>query len=149
MSHVSINYRSDPPLATSDIIALLALGRTQEEAALSQAQPGQSFTESASNAILGQALNAALSGRAQRLFGVSRIKIDPQVGGAESNPNARLTIEQQVSDKVTVTFISNVSQSAQQIVQVEYNINRRLSVVAVRDQNGVLSFDVKYRQRRR
>jgi translocation and assembly module TamB len=149
MSHVSINYRSDPPLATSDIIALLALGRTQEEAALSQVQPTQSFTESASNAILGQALNAALSGRAQRLFGVSRIKIDPQVGGAESNPNARLTIEQQVSDKVTVTFISNVSQSAQQIVQVEYNINRRLSVVAVRDQNGVLSFDVKYRQRKR
>lgn len=145
----SVNYRSDPPLPTSDIIALLALGRTQEEAVLSQAQPSQSFTELASNAILGQALNTALSGRAQRLFGVSRIKIDPQVGGAENNPNARVTIEQQVSDKVTVTFISNVSQSAQQIVQVEYNINRRLSVVAVRDQNGVLSFDVKYRQRKR
>ena len=50
---------------------------------------------------------------------------------------------------MTLTFISNVAQSAQQIVQVEYNINRRLYVVAVRDQNGVVSFDIKYRQRRR
>jgi translocation and assembly module TamB len=49
-------YRSDPPLPTGDIIALLALGRTREETAGS-GLPGQTqttFTESASNAILGQ-----------------------------------------------------------------------------------------------
>ncbi|HYN14492.1 MAG TPA: translocation/assembly module TamB domain-containing protein [Terriglobales bacterium] len=149
IAHPSVNYRSDPPLPTSDIIALLALGRTHEESVYYQTGPGQSLTELTSNAVLEQALANAYSSRAQRLFGASRIKIDPQAGGAEANPNARVTIEQQVSDKVTLTFISNVSQSAQQIVQVEYNINRRLSVVAVRDQNGVLSFDVKYRQRRR
>jgi len=42
-----------------------------------------------------------------------------------------------------------VSQSAQQIIQVEYRFNRRLSVLGTRDQNGVLSFDVIYRQRKR
>ena len=148
-AHPHINYRSDPPLATSDIIALLALGRTQEESVYYQTGPSQSLTELTSNAVLEQALASAYSSRAQRLFGASRIKIDPQAGEAENNPNARVTVEQQVSDRVTLTFISNVSQSAQQIIQVEYNINRRLSVVAVRDQNGVLSFDVRYRQRRR
>jgi translocation and assembly module TamB len=149
IGHPSVNYRSDPPLPTSDIIALLALGRTHEESVYYQTGPSQSLTELTSNAVLEQALANAYSSRAQRLFGASRIKIDPQSGGAENNPNARVTIEQQVSDKVTLTFISNVSQSAQQIIQVEYNINRRLSVVAVRDQNGVLSFDVRYRQRKR
>ena len=149
ISHPTITFRSDPPLPTSDIIALLALGRTQEESVYYQTGPSQSLTELTSNAVLEQALANAYSSRAQRLFGASRVKIDPQAGGAENNPNARVTIEQQVSDKVTLTFISNVSQSAQQIVQVEYNINRRLSVVAVRDQNGVLSFDVRYRQRKR
>jgi translocation and assembly module TamB len=149
IAHPSVNYRSDPPLPTSDIIALLALGRTHEESVYYQTGPSQSLTELTSNAVLEQALASAYSSRAQRLFGASRIKIDPQAGGAENNPNARVTIEQTVSDKVTVTFISNVSQSAQQIVQVEYNINRRLSVVAVRDQNGVVSFDVRYRQRKR
>ena len=149
VAHPSINYRSDPPLPTSDIIALLALGRTHEESVYYQTGPSQSLNELTSNAVLEQAIASAYSSRALRLFGASRIKIDPQAGGAENNPNARVTIEQQVSDKVTLTFISNVSQSAQQIVQVEYNINRRLSVVAVRDQNGVLSFDVRYRQRKR
>ncbi|MGO9208948.1 MAG: translocation/assembly module TamB domain-containing protein [Terriglobales bacterium] len=149
IAHPSINYRSDPPLPTSDIIALLALGRTQDQSIGYQTGPSQSLNELTSNAVLEQALANAYGSRAQRLFGASRIKIDPQAAGVENNSNARVTIEQQVSDKVTLTFISNVSQSAQQIVQVEYNINRHLSVVAIRDQNGVLSFDVRYRQRKR
>ena len=130
------------------IIPAFALGRTQEEAVL-QPQSQQNFTEVASNAILGQAINATVSSRAQKLFGISKIKIDPQAGGPESNPLARVTIEQQVSDKVTLTYITNLTQSAQQIIQVEYNVNRNVSIVAVRDQTGVVSFQVKLRQRKR
>jgi translocation and assembly module TamB len=107
------------------------------------------LTDSASNALLGQALNATVSSRVQKLFGVSRIKIDPQVGGPENNPNARLTIEQQVSNKVTLTYITNLSQSAQQVIQVEYNINKSVSILAVRDQTGVVGFDVRVRQRKK
>jgi len=149
---LSTTYRSDPPLPTADIIALLALGRTREESAgLVQMNntPTTTLTESASNALLGQALNATVSSRVQKLFGVSRIKIDPQVGGPENNPNARLTVEQQVSNKITLTYITNLSQSAQQIIQVEYNINRNVSILAVRDQNGVVGFDVRVRQRKK
>jgi translocation and assembly module TamB len=144
-------YRSDPPLPTGDIIALLALGRTREETAVG-GLPGQTqttFTESASNAILGQALNATVSNRAQKLFGISRIKIDPQVGGPENNPNARLTIEQQVANNITLTYITNLAQSAQQVIQVEYNVNRDISIIAVRDENGVVGFDVRIRKRKR
>lgn len=147
----SISYRSDPPLPTADIIALLALGRTRQESATAQMYnpQQQQLTESDENALLGQALNATVSSRVQRLFGVSRIKIDPQVGGAENNTNARLTIEQQVSNKITITYITNLSQSAQQIIQVEWNITRDLSLQGVRDQTGVLGFDVRIRQRKK
>ncbi|MDT8068060.1 MAG: translocation/assembly module TamB domain-containing protein [Terriglobia bacterium] len=147
----SINYRSDPPLPTADIIALLALGRTRQESATAQMYnpQQQALSESDENALLGQALNATVSSRMQRLFGVSRIKIDPQVGGAENNTNARLTIEQQVSNKITITYITNLSQSAQQIIQVEWNITRDLSLQGVRDQTGVLGFDVRIRQRKK
>lgn len=147
----SINYRSDPPLPTADIIALLALGRTRQESATAQMYNPQQqpLNESDENALLGQALNATVSSRVQRLFGVSRIKIDPQVGGAENNANARLTIEQQVSNKITITYITNLSQSAQQIIQVEWNITRDLSLQGVRDQTGVLGFDIRIRQRKK
>lgn len=149
--HPSTNYRSDPPLPTADIIALLALGRTRRESAQAQMYNPQqtTVTDSASNELLSQALNATVSSRVQKLFGVSRIKIDPQVGGPENNPNARLTIEQQVSNKVTLTYITNLSQSAQQIIQFEYNITRDVSILAVRDQTGVLGFDVRIRQRKK
>ncbi len=151
VEHLSTNYRSDPPLPTADIIALLALGRTRQESAQAQMYNPQqtTITESASNELLGQALNATVSSRVQKLFGVSRIKIDPQVGGPENTSNARLTIEQQVSNKVTLTYITNLSQSAQQIIQMEYNITRDVSILAVRDQNGIVGFDVRIRQRKK
>ncbi len=147
---LTTTYRSDPPLPTGDIIALLALGRTREDAALQPTQ-NSSFTTTASNAILGEALNATLSSRVQKLFGVSRIKIDPnsqqQDVGISDCRGFCVTVEQQVSDKVTLTYITNPSQASQQIIQAEFNINRNLSIVAVRDQYGVVGFDVKWKQR--
>jgi translocation and assembly module TamB len=146
---ISTTYRSDPPLPVADIINLLALGRTREEQATVQTQAPPNITEAASNAILGQALNSMVSSRVQKLFGVSRIKIDPQVGGPENNPNARLTVEQQVSNNITLTYITDLTRSNQQAIQIEYNVNRNISIIAVRDLNGVLGFDVRIRQRKR
>jgi translocation and assembly module TamB len=143
-------YKSEPPLPEADIIALLALGRTQEESArLASSQSG--FTQEASNAILGQAINATVSNRVQKLFGVSRIKIDPQASGTATT-NARgpqLTIEQQISNQFTLTYIQDVAQASQQTIQGEFNITRNVSVVAVRDQNGVFALDIRIRRRKK
>jgi hypothetical protein len=32
---------------------------------------------------------------------------------------------------------------------MEYNVSRNLSIVALRDQNGIVSFDVRIRQRKK
>ena len=150
---LNVTYRSEPPLPTSDIIALLALGRTSEESEQLQQQSGQStFTEAASSMIINQALNSTVSSRMQKIFGVSRIKIDPQGLTTETNPTARgpqVTIEQQFANNLSLTFSTNVSQSSQQIIQGEYYINRNISIVGLRDQNGVVSFDVRVRQRKK
>jgi translocation and assembly module TamB len=151
INRLTPSYRSDPPLSSSDIISLLALGRTAEESAnpamVGTAQYQPAVSENASNALIGQALNATVSSRVQRLFGVSRVKIDPNVGGALTAGLARVTVEQQVSNKLTLTYITNLNQSAQQIIQFEYNVNKDVSIVGVRDQTGVLSFDVLLRKR--
>jgi translocation and assembly module TamB len=153
LSRMNMTYRSDPPLSSSEIISLLALGRTREEeiAQLPGATlPGAStLAESPSTAILGEALNSAVNSRLQKLFGVSRIKLDPNVAGQQSGANARLTIEQTVSNRVTLTYITNLTQSAQQILQFEYYITPRISIVGVRDQNDVVSFGVFVRRRKR
>jgi hypothetical protein len=48
-----------------------------------------------------------------------------------------------------LTYITNLSQSAQQILQFEYYITPGISIVGVRDQNGVVGFDVFVRRRKR
>jgi translocation and assembly module TamB len=149
---LNINYRSEPPLPKSDIIALLALGRTNQESAQLQEQSGQSaFSDQASALILSQALNSTVSSRFQRLFGASNIKIDPQGLTTETTPisnGPQITIEQQFSNNLSLTYSTNVSQSSQQIIQGEYYVNRNVSVVGTRDQNGVISFDLRVRHRK-
>jgi translocation and assembly module TamB len=150
---LAVNYRSEPPLPKSDIIALLALGRTSEESEQLQQQSGQvPFTDEATNLIINQAINDTVSSRMQKLFGVARIKIDPQGLTTETNPTARgpqITIEQQFANNLSLTYSTNVSQSAQQIIQGEYFFNRNVSAVGTRDQNGVVSFDVRVRRRKK
>jgi translocation and assembly module TamB len=150
---LSFTYRSEPPLPEPDIMALLALGRTQSESAtLAGGSSQTAFSQEASNVILNQALNATLNNRSQRLFGISRIKIDPQGLNTETTPTRSapaVTIEQQVSNNLTLTYTTEVSQTSQQIIQGEYNVTHNISILAVRDQNGVVSFDVRLRQRRK
>jgi translocation and assembly module TamB len=150
---LNVNYRSEPPLPKSDIIALLALGRTSEESEQLQQQSGQTpFTDEATALIINQAINQTVSSRMQKLFGVSRIKIDPQGLTTETNPTARgpqVTIEQQFANNLSLTYSTNVSQSSQQIIQAEYYFTRNISAVGTRDQNGVVSFDVRVRRRKK
>jgi translocation and assembly module TamB len=149
---LKITYRSEPPLPTADIIALLAFGQTTEQSAQLQ-QSGQGVLgQGASSALLAAALNATISNRVQRLFGVSRIKIDPQGLSTETSTTQSgpaLTIEQQISDKLTLSYSTNVSQTSQQVIQGEYNVTRSISIVGIRDQNGVISFVVRVRQRKK
>lgn len=143
------NYRSDPPLPEADVISLLAFGRTREETDLSTTS-NFALNGTVSNALLGEALNSAVGDRVQKLFGVSRIKISPDYASTTTNPTAQVTIEQQVSKKITVTYITSLTQTtySQQAIQVEYNIDRNVSIVGGRDLYGILSFDVKIRQRK-
>jgi len=148
LEKLTTTYRSDPPLSSEDIVALLAFGRTQYDTSVA-ATPQFGFAESASNALLGQAINQTVTNRMQKLFGVSSIRINPAVGGPDNNPNARLTVEQQVSNNVTLTYITNLTRSAQQVIQFEYNINSEYTFQAIRDENGVVSFDLLVRKRKR
>ncbi|MDX1980151.1 MAG: translocation/assembly module TamB domain-containing protein [Bryobacteraceae bacterium] len=150
MDKLNITYRSDPPLQTQDIIALLAVGRTPGSSTVAP----QSNVASTGNGIyagtetlLGQALSAGVSSRLNRFFGVSRVKIDPQLTGLESTPQARLTIEQQISRDITLTYVTNLTGALQQLVRLQWDISRTWSVTATRDENGVIGADILYRKR--
>jgi translocation and assembly module TamB len=153
LNKLNFSYRSDPPLEASDIVALLAVGRTPStNGALGTPQAATNVNNSylglgdGSNSLLSQAI-APDSGRLQKFFGVSHIKIDPQLTDVTIVPQARLTMEQQVSSDVTLTYITNLAVANQQIVRVEWDFSRKWSAVALRDENGAFSIDFQYRKR--
>jgi translocation and assembly module TamB len=151
-SKLTLAYRSDPPLPANDIITLLALGQTSSEATARSGGTSQSGTSSGASAILSEAVSSQVGGRVERLFGITRFRVDPGLAtvgstGLEQNAAARITVEQQVTPNLTITYVSNVSSSQQQVIQVEYNVDRNLSIVGLRDLNGTIGIDIKIKKR--
>ena len=151
-SKLSLSYRSDPPLPANDIITLLALGQTSSESTLRSGGTTQSSNTSGATALLSEAISSQLGGRVEKLFGITRFRVDPGltgVGASSSGQNAaaRVTVEQQVTRSLTVLYETNVTSTQQQVIQIEYNLNRNISIVGLRDQNGTFGMDIKFKKR--
>ena len=144
---MAVTYRSDPPLPEADVVALLALGRTQDQQRLYTQQQEQLANSPASDALLGGALNATVSSRVQKLFGAGSVKVDPNYLGVLGNSTTRITVEEQLGKSVTLTYATDVDTTAQQLLQAEIAINRHVSLLVARDESGVFSMVIKATRR--
>jgi translocation and assembly module TamB len=132
---LTTSYVSDPPLATADIINLIAQGKTTQEA--------NAASQSTDSMIASQAASQ-VSGSVQKLAGISSLQINPLVGGNNQSPSARVAIQQRVTKNFLFTFSTDVSQPGNEMVQGDYQINKRWSVSMARDQTGGVSVNGKY-----
>jgi translocation and assembly module TamB len=80
------------------------------------------------------------------LFGIANIRIDPLVQGITNTPQTRVTIEQPISRDITITYVTNLSQTSEQIFRFEWALSRQFSVVALRDDNGEFGIDFLYKK---
>lgn len=148
LDKLNVNYSSDPPLQQSEIIALLAVGRDPSGAAtIASGSPAAGGFNDGGLGLLGEAASEQLSSRLQRFIGSSRVKIDPTLTAADNLPQARLTVEQQVSRDVTMTYITNLNRTQEQTIRVQWDFSKKWSVVAERDSNGLFGLDFQYRRR--
>ncbi len=148
-SKMSVSYRSDPPLPEQDVVALLALGRTQDTQRLYTQQQEQEGANPTTDALLGGALNATVSNRIQKLFGAGSVKIDPNYLGVLGNSTTRIIVEEQVGRDATLTYATDVDTTQQQLLQAEIAINRHVSLMVARDESGVFSMVIKATRRYR
>ncbi len=138
LDKLTTEYVSDPPLSTADIISLVARGKTTSEAAAS--------SQSTDSMIASQALGQ-VSGGIQKLAGLSSLQIDPTIGGNSQNPSATIALQQRVTKNFLFTFSTDIAQPGTEMVQGEYQINKRWSVSMARDQLGGVSVDGRYHTR--
>jgi translocation and assembly module TamB len=138
LDKLTTSYTSDPPLATADIINLLARGRTTEET---------NAAAQGTDALIASQAASQVSSSVQKIAGISSLQIDPLIGGNSHNPSARVAIQQRVTKNFLFTFSTDVSQPGSEIVQGDYQVTKRWSVSVARDQLGGVSVDGKYHTR--
>ena len=151
VNDLNLGYQSDPPLQFSEIVGLLAAGRMPtSDAVLLAQQPAvqpQSFQQMGESAILNKVVTSPVSGQLKRVFGVTDLKIDPTFTSGSELPQARLTLQQKVTNKLTFTYITDVTRADSQIVRAEWALNERWSAVATRQENGLVGIDLFYKRR--
>jgi translocation and assembly module TamB len=138
LDKLTTSYVSDPPLATADIINLVATGKTTEESAAQ--------SQSTDSIIAGQAASA-VSGGIQKLAGISSLQIDPTIGGSGPNQGTQIALQQRVTKNLLFTFSTNVAQPGSEIVEGDYQINNRWSVSVLRDELGGISVGGRYHKK--
>lgn len=140
-THLHTNYSSDPALPPSDIINLVAFGKTQESAAANPTPPGSFGAQS----LIASQVSSQVTSRLSKVVGISQLSVDPLRGCNQQSggSGACITIQQRVTSKMFVTFSADVTNTQRTTVQLEYRATPRVSFSGSRDQNGGFGFDTR------
>jgi translocation and assembly module TamB len=140
MDRLRTTYTSDPALPPADIIHLLAFGNTTEEAA---SQPSQSAAMGAES-VVAQGVGSQVAGKLQNLTGLSQITIDPLATNNSGDPGSQVAIQERITGSLLFSFSTNVTTTQGQTVELQYDLNKRVSVTVLRDQNGGYGLDLRW-----
>lgn len=146
-SRLKPTLRSEPPLPTEAVFALITTGRV--DTATQTAQTATQSNIGVVTSLLSEALSQQLEQRIarQRFFGINRFQIEPLLTGSGADPTARITIGQQITKDLSVQYSINVASNEEPIVIVEYKLTDRFYLVGSRDEKGQFSIDVRLRRR--
>jgi translocation and assembly module TamB len=133
------SYTSNPPLSPADIINLIAFGTTAEQAASSPSTPASVGAQS----VLAQGVASQVSGKLEKVAGISQISIDPLASNTQANPAAQIAVQQRISGSLLVTFSTDVTSTQAQTVEVQYTPTKKWSFSLIRDENGGYGVDVR------
>ncbi|MFM8395956.1 MAG: translocation/assembly module TamB domain-containing protein, partial [Acidobacteriota bacterium] len=127
---IETTLRSEPALSRDEIISLITTGRTESGALTSQDPLRRGFGAAASLLTTG-----LISRPTEQLLGLSRFQIDPIIR-PNANPAARLTVGQQLSRNLYVSYSTNLATEQDQTALTEYTFTNRFSALATYTQGG-------------
>ena len=132
---------SDPPEPEPDIIAVLITGRPLEEIR------GSDASTLASRQVLSY-LAGNLGGRftreIERATGLSKVRVEPDLIAAESNPTARLTVGQDITRDARLIYSMNLANGGDQVWVAEYDLTRRFITRGVKQVDNTYRFEFRH-----
>ena len=138
-------WTSEPALPEPDIMALVVTGRTLDEMRGEESEVARAQALSYLTGRVGSKVGGGL----ERATGISEVRIDPVLIANETDPTARLTVGQNLTDQTKLIYSTNLSDSNDQIWVVEHDVTRRFQMRAVREREddtyrGDFRHDVRF-----
>jgi hypothetical protein len=152
--HLNLQFSSDPPLPSIDVIGLmfgqLVDPQTAEIRALRAPQrTEEELIRSVGERLLLSPLSAPVSRAVETALGIDTVSFTPLLSQSlESlSPTARLTIGKRISSRAYLTFSRGLGSSSQrdQIILVEYDASDRVAWILTQNENGTYSLDFRVR----
>lgn len=136
----SADFTSDPSLSKPDIIAVLLTGRRLEELQGSGLNVARQQVES----YLSGELAGVLSRGAQESLGLSQVRIEPSLINPETDPGARLTLGQDITNRLRLIYSMNLVNGGDQIYDVQYDVTRRFQTEGTKQSDNSYRFDFRH-----
>ena len=131
---------SEPPMDETDIVSVLATGRTREKAGNAGATVAK---EQLLSYVAGE-LGTSITDEAGRALGLSQVRIEPNLIANEAEPTARLTVGKDITPKLDFVYSMNLRNSTDQIWIADYDITRRFSARGLRQNDNSYRFQFQH-----
>lgn len=137
VSNLRPEFSSSPPLPQEQILSLLALGESFQ----------RRYSLDATQMSTASLISSQLARGPENLLSLDSLRLDPFIMGSTSEITARLTVGKRLSRNFSIVYSTNLATQREEIVRVEWDLGRDLSLVAIRDEVGRISLDLKIRKR--
>ncbi|MGE5343889.1 MAG: translocation/assembly module TamB domain-containing protein [Candidatus Omnitrophota bacterium] len=138
--------QSSPPLPPRDILSLIAVGELFRRPTASElsTQIGTGTTN-----LIASELAQQIAKRTKKIFGNYMLRFEPNISNitGSSVDTSRLIVGKEITKNFLVVYSTDFSTQRQQVVYLQYQISPTLSLIGMRNEDGRISFDLRYRKR--
>jgi translocation and assembly module TamB len=137
----TLSLFSDPPLSEMEILNLLTFGQTKKDSR--GIESGIAASEAAS--ILTGGLQDVVQEKFRSITGFERFSIEPHTSSTGA-VSPKITIGKRLlEDKLFVVYSTSVGTTEENVIRLEYKVDKNLSLVGSKDELGSVGGDVKFR----
>ncbi|MBI4699489.1 MAG: translocation/assembly module TamB domain-containing protein, partial [Nitrospirae bacterium] len=137
----SLSLFSDPPLSDVDILTLLTAGHISKETKGIESGIGAGEA----TAFLTGRLQDVMEERFKYITGFDRFEVNPETT-ARGTVSPKITVGKRLlGDNLFVTYTTSIGASQENIIKIQYNLSRNVSLIGSRDEIGSVGADIKYR----
>ena len=141
MENFTLAFFSDPPLSETDTLALLTTGQTGKGA--EGIEGGIAAGEA--TALLTGGIQDTVEEQFQYYTGIERFEIEPHTT-TEGAFVPKVTIGKRLfENKLYVIYSTAIGTTEENIIKLEYKIDKNLSLIGSRNEIGSAGVDLKYR----